>query len=301
MNENSSKWLYLVVLALIWGSSFILIKKALVGLTPIQLGALRVLVAGVFLLAVWHKHLGLIHKRHWKWVGLAGFIGTFFPAFCFAIAQTEIDSTISSVLNTTTPIMTLIVGFVLFKITFSLKQFIGVIIGLLGCFLLIWVGAEVNSNQNYQYVLYVFLATFGYAMNVNILKSKLPDLTPTAITVGSFAAITPVSLVVLLFSGFLSRPDLATPIVVQSLGALVVLAIFSSALALLLFNKLIKMTTAVFSSSVTYLIPVVAIFWGVIDGESLSFLQVVAIGVILSGVLLANSPKKTPPEFTGGV
>jgi drug/metabolite transporter (DMT)-like permease len=301
MNAKTSKWLYLAVLALIWGSSFILIKKSLIGLTPIQLGALRVLVAGIFLLLIWHKHLRYIQRHHWKWVALAGFIGTFFPAFCFAIAQTEIDSTISSVLNTTTPIMTLLFGYVLFKITFTLKQFVGVIIGLLGCFLLIWVGAEVNPNQNYQYVLYVFLATFGYAMNVNILKSKLPDLTPTAITVGSFAAITPISLVVLVCSGFWNRSDLATPVVMQSLGALVVLAIFSSALALLLFNKLIKMTTAVFSSSVTYLIPVVAIFWGIIDGESLSFFQVVAIGVILSGVLLANSTKKTPPEFSGGV
>src|SRR5690606_9832336 len=135
-------------------------------------------------------------------------------------------------------------------------------------------------------------ATFGYAMNVNILKSKLPDLTPTAITVGSFAAITPISLVVLVCSGFWNRSDLATPVVMQSLGALVVLAIFSSALALLLFNKLIKMTTAVFSSSVTYLIPVVAIFWGVVDGEKLSFSQLMAMCLIYCGVVLTGIQKR---------
>ncbi|HLU50564.1 MAG TPA: EamA family transporter [Flavobacteriaceae bacterium] len=292
MEKPSLKWLYLFVLALIWGSSFILIKKSLIGLTPLQLGALRVFVAGLFLIGFWSKHLRAIRQRHWKWVILAGFIGTFFPAFCFAYAQTQIDSAITSILNATTPIMTLIFGLLLFKISFSLRQFVGVAIGLVGCLLLIWQSAEVNPHQNYLFVIFIFLATFGYAMNVNILKSKLTDLSPTAITAGSFLAITPAALIVLLFSGFFGRNDLSSPVVLQSVGALVVLAIFSSALALLLFNKLIKMTSAVFSSSVTYLIPTVAIFWGVVDGEKLSFSQLMAMCLIYFGVVLTGIQKR---------
>lgn len=292
MQNNSTKWWYLIILALVWGSSFILIKKSLIALTPIQLGAFRVFIAGLFLIAIGFKHLKAIKKHHIKWLITAGFIGTFFPAFCFAYAQTEIDSAITSILNATTPIMTLLFGLLLFKVGFTKRQILGVLIGLAGCFLLIWQGAEINTHQDYRYVFFIFIATWGYAMNVNILKSRLEDLPAITISTASFLAITIPAFVILLFSGFFTELNFSDTTVLLSIGAASILAICSSALALLLFNKLIKMTTAVFSASVTYLIPVVALAWGVFDGEKFMPSQIIAAFIILFGVILSNTNKR---------
>lgn len=292
MENNTAKWWYLVILAIVWGSSFILIKKSLIALTPIQLGAFRVFISGVFLIIIGFKHLKVIRKHHWKWLITAGFLGTFFPAFCFAYAQTEIDSAVTSILNATTPIMTLIFGLLFFKVGFSARQIIGVLIGLTGCFLLIWQGAEINAHQDYRYVLFIFIATWGYAMNVNILKSRLEDLPSVTISTASFLAITFPAFIILLFSGFFTKLNFSDSTTLYSIGAATILAIFSSALALLLFNKLIKMTTAVFSASVTYLIPVIALVWGIFDGEKFMLSQIAAACIILFGVILSNTHKR---------
>ena len=170
MKIVDKKWLYLIVLSVVWGSSFILIKKALVGLTPLQLGALRTLFAAIFLLLIGFSYLKKIKKQQWKWIVISAFLGTFIPAFLFAFAETQIDSAVASILNSTTPIVTLILGAVLFKIVFSRNQLIGVIIGLVGSLLLIWSGADVNPNQNYWYSTLVLAASVCYALNVIILK-----------------------------------------------------------------------------------------------------------------------------------
>jgi drug/metabolite transporter (DMT)-like permease len=292
MENTNIKWFYLIILSIIWGSSFILIKKALVGLTPMQVGSLRIVIAGLFLFILGFNSLRKLTKYQWKWVALAGFLGTFFPAFFFAYAQTEIDSAITSILNATTPIMTLIFGAVLFSIGYTRRQLIGVIIGLMGCFFLIWQGAEINPGQNYWYVLFIFMATVGYAMNVNVIKTRLQELSPLGISAGSFFVIMIPAFFILVSTGFFSDKVLQDPATLTAVGYIALLAIFGSALALLVFNKLIQISTPVFSTSVTYTIPIVALMWGVIDGEKFSLLQVVAGGVILFGVILANSKKR---------
>ncbi len=292
MENTNIKWFYLIILSIIWGSSFILIKKALAGLTPMQVGSLRIVIAGLFLFILGFNRLRKLTKYQWKWVALAGFLGTFFPAFFFAYAQTEIDSAITSILNATTPIMTLIFGAVLFSIGYTRRQLIGVIIGLMGCLLLIWQGSEINPGQNYWYVLFIFMATVGYAMNVNVIKTRLQELSPLGISAGSFFVIMIPAFFILVSTGFFSEEVLQDPATLTAAGYIALLAIFGSALALLVFNKLIQISTPVFSTSVTYAIPIVALMWGVIDGEKFSLLQVVAGGVILFGVILANSKKR---------
>ncbi|MCB0444196.1 MAG: DMT family transporter, partial [Gelidibacter sp.] len=126
MKGINVKWLYLFILSLIWGTSFILIKKALLGLTPFQLGALRSIFTSVFLFIAGFKTIKTIEKRKWKWVVLSGFLGSFFPAFLFAIAETEIDSSIASILNSLTPLSTLLMGFAIFKIASTKRQMFGV-------------------------------------------------------------------------------------------------------------------------------------------------------------------------------
>jgi len=293
------KWLYLIVLSLVWGSSFILIKKALIGLTPLQLGALRTLFAAVFLFLIGFSKIKSIKKEKWKWIAISGFLGTFIPAFLFAFAETEIDSAVASILNSTTPIMTLILGAVLFGIVFSRNQLLGVIIGLAGSFLLIWSGAEVNPNQNYWYAILVLVASICYAINVNIIKRHLQDIPALGIAVGNFAVLIVPALIVLIFSGFFSEEVLTSPKVHTSLGFLVILAVVGTGIAKVIFNKLVQISTPVFSTSVTYLIPVVALIWGTMDGEQFSWYQLLAALLIVFGVYIANRKtraKKIPPK-----
>jgi drug/metabolite transporter (DMT)-like permease len=289
------KWLYLIILSIVWGSSFILIKKSLVGLTPLQLGALRTLFAAAFLLVLGFKQLRTIPKDKWKWIAISGFLGTFIPAFCFAFAETEIDSAVVSVLNSTVPIIALLLGVFIFGIGFTRNQLIGVIVGLLGSLLLIWSGATLNPNQNYWYSLLVIGASFCYGMNVNIIKKHLQDISALGIAVGNFIVLVIPAFIVLAFSGFFEQDILANDDVMTSLGYLVILAIVGTGVAKVLFNKLVQISTPVFATSVTYMIPIVALFWGLLDGEQFGISQIGAACLIIFGVYLANrkTPKKT--------
>ncbi len=289
------KWLYLIILSIVWGSSFILIKKSLVGLTPLQLGALRTLFAAVFLIAFGFKHIKNIPKDKWKWVAISAFLGTFIPAFLFAFAETEIDSAVVSVLNSTVPIISLLLGVFLFSIGFTRNQLLGVVVGLLGSLLLIWSGATLNPNQNYWYSLLVLVASFCYGMNVNIIKKHLQDISAFGIAVGNFIVLIIPAFAVLAFSGFFEQEIIANDKVMTSLGYLVILAVLGTGVAKVLFNKLVQISTPVFATSVTYLIPIVALFWGLIDGEQFGLAQIGAASLIIFGVYLANRKTQKKP------
>lgn len=288
MKHINPKWLYLFILSIIWGSSFILIKKSLIGLTPYQLGALRTIITGLFLFAVGFKSLKSINKSDWKWLIISGFLGSFFPAFLFAIAETEIDSAVASILNSLTPLNTILFGVAVFKITSTKKQVIGVIVGFIGTALLILKGADLNPHQNYLFAGYVLIATFCYAINVNIIKRYLQQVKPLTIATGNYAAIFFPALIILCVSGFFSDTTYNNPNFKMSMVYITILSFFGTALAKVLFNKLVQMSTAVFASSVTYVITIVALFWGVLDGESFSFIQVIASIIILIGVYLSQ-------------
>ena len=289
MKHINPKWLYLFILSIIWGSSFILIKKSLIGLTPYQLGALRTIITGLFLFAVGFKSLKSINKSDWKWLIISGFLGSFFPAFLFAIAETEIDSAVASILNSLTPLNTILFGVAVFKITSTKKQVIGVIVGFIGTALLILKGADLNPHQNYLFAGYVLIATFCYAINVNIIKRYLQQVKPLTIATGNYAAIFFPALIILCFTGFFSDTTYNNPNFKMSMAYITILSFFGTALAKVLFNKLVQMSTAVFASSVTYVITIVALFWGVLDGESFSFIQVIASIIILIGVYLSQN------------
>ena len=288
MKTLDKKWLYLSLLSVVWGSSFILIKKALIGLTPLQLGALRTLFAGIFLLIFGFSYLKKIRKPQWKWIAISALLGTFIPAFLFAFAETQIDSAVASILNATTPIVTLLLGAILFKIVFSKNQLIGVMAGLAGSLLLIWSGADVNPNQNYWYSTLVLAASVCYALNVNILKKYLQGLPAMAIAAGNFIVLVVPAFIVLLFSGFFSLTFKDNTVLHESLGYLLILAIVGTAMAKVMFNKLVQVSTPVFASSVTYTIPVMALLWGLLDGERFTLLQAGSAAFILFGVVLTN-------------
>ena len=294
MSDVNRRWMYLVVLSLIWGSSYILIKKGLVGFTAIQLWGVRVLMAGLILLAIGARSMRTIGRGQWKWVALSGLVGSFIPMFLFAWAETEIDSSIASILNSLVPLFTLFVGYALFRISFSVNQLAGVLVGLLGAGLLIYLGAEVNPGQNYWYSSGVVLASFCYAINANLIKSKLQSVSPMGIATGNFLFLILPALAVVIASGALSRPVRQGPHFWDSVGYIALLCVFGTAIAKVMFNRLIQISTPVFSVSVTYLIPVVGVVWGLLDGERFSAGQFGAAALILLGVYLVNKSKKAP-------
>lgn len=292
MKGNNIKWAYLVALSLIWGTSFILIKKSLLGLTAFQLGALRTIFTGVFLLLAGYRSLKTINKSQWKWIALSGFLGSFFPSFFFAIAETEIDSAVASILNSLVPLNTILLGFAVFKIASTKRQVLGVIIGFIGTAILILKGAELNPDQNYLFAGYVIASTIMYAANVNIIKRYLQEVKPLAIAAGNYAIIIIPAFLVLLFSNFFKAETVENPNFTSSIFYVVILSFFGTALAKVLFNKLVQISTPVFASSVTYLMPIVALIWGVLDGEGFSILQGLATVIILIGVFLSHKRKQ---------
>lgn len=289
MNSEQKRWFYLIILSIIWGSSFILMKKALITLTPIQVGALRIIFSALILFSVGFQSLFKITKKQWYYIIITALLGTFFPVFLFAYAIQNIDSSIISILNSLTPLNTLIAGTLFFGIPFLRKQFIGIIIGLIGAAILIFKGAALHPNQNYYFSLFIILASIGYSFNINILKKHLNDLSALAITTGNFLILIIPAIFILWKTNFIAIENIKNA--KEPLFYILLLSIFGTAMAKTLFNKLVQIASPIFSSSVTYLIPFVAIFWGVIDGEKLHVDQLFAGGLILLGIYLSNKGK----------
>ena len=287
-----NKWFYLAALSFIWGSSFILIKKGLVGLTAIELGSIRIIISAFVLVPFTFNRLKEITFKQWKWIIISAFVGSFFPAFLFAFAEQEIDSSVASILNSIVPLNTIIIGLVLFGIKSTKRQIIGVLLGFFGAYQLIISGINLNPDQNYFYSGLVIICSFLYAFNVNIIKKYLQELSAVAIATGHFIVILIPSIIVLLISDF-NFEKLQNPQTQISLFYVTLLAIFGTTLAKILFNKLINISSAVFASSVTYSMLIVSIFWGVMDGEKFSINQLFATIIIVIGILLTNKKSKS--------
>jgi drug/metabolite transporter (DMT)-like permease len=287
MSNKNLKWIYLLILSIIWGSSFILIKKGLVGLTDYQLGSLRIVLTSVFLFSVGYKSIRQIQKKHWIWIVISGFVSSFFPPFLFAMAQNHIDSAVASILNSLTPLATVVIGIIMFKISCTKSQILGILVGLAGALILILAGADFNPGQNYWYSTLIIVATIGYALNVNIIKKYLNDISALAVTTGNFIFIFLPALGILYFSGFFET-IFQNKEMQLSFMYVAILSLFGTAIAKVIFNKLVQIATPVFATSVTYTMPIVAVVWGVIDGEKFGLMQVVAATVIILGVYMSN-------------
>jgi drug/metabolite transporter (DMT)-like permease len=285
MFSKHLKWILLFVLALIWGSSFILIKRGLIGLTPYQLGSLRIIFATFFLLIIGLKSITTIPHGKWKYIALTAFIGTFMPVYLFSIAETEISSSITAVLNSLTPLGALVIGVFAFGLKVEKRQIFGVVIGLVGSVLLILNGAANNPDQDYRYALLVVFAAFCYSLNINLIKKHLSDVKPLAITTGNFMVLVVPALVVLFSSDFVSVVGQTE--VQHAMIYIAVLGIVGTGIANIIFFRLIQMSSPVFASSVTYMIPVVAFFWGILDQELFTPVQYVGAVIIFVGIYLS--------------
>jgi drug/metabolite transporter (DMT)-like permease len=280
------KWVILVMLALIWGSSFILIKRGLDGLDPFQLGSLRIIFCAVFLLIVGFKSLASIAQHQWKYIALTSLFGTFIPAYLFAIAETKVSSSICSILNSLTPLNTLILGAIAFGLNFRRNQVFGIIIGLLGTAVLILNGESQAVSEDYSYSGFVLIATICYATNVNLIKRYLSDVKPLSITTGNFLVMLIPAIVILFCTDFTGKVTLTETH--HAMFYVMILGIVGTGVANVIFYKLIQISSPIFASSVTYLIPIVACLWGILDNEMLTPLQFLGAFIILIGVYLAN-------------
>jgi drug/metabolite transporter (DMT)-like permease len=279
------KWILLLVLALIWGSSFILIKRGLIGLTPYQLGSLRIIFATIFLMSIGFRSLATIPRGKWKYIVFTAFVGTFMPVYLFAIAETEITSSITAVLNSLTPLGALIIGLLAFGLNVQRRQIFGVIIGLIGSVLLIINGAANNPEQNYWYALLVVFAAFCYSLNINLIKKYLSNVKPVAISAGNFIVLLLPALIVLFSTDFVV--DVQKNDVQHAMLYIVILGVVGTGIANIIYFKLIHMSSPIFASSVTYLIPVVAFFWGILDQELFTPIQYVGAVIIFIGIYLS--------------
>lgn len=290
------KWGTLVILSLIWGSSYILIKKGLTGLTPIQLGSLRVIVTTIIIAPIGYQKIKHIPKQKMKWVALSAFVGSFFPAYLFAFAETEISSSITAVMVSLTPLFTLLISVFVFGEELLKKQVFGVLIGFTGIIVLI--NNELfSSSFNILYIMFIVLAAFCYAINANVLKYKLSNIPALGIVFMSFLFMFIPAFIILCFSDFPFSDFTSDPLIIESIIYIVILALFGTAIAKVLYIKLLAISTPVFSVSTTYLMPVVAIFWGLLDGEEFKLTQFTGTAIILLGVYLVTkkkAPKKMP-------
>ncbi len=280
----------LLVLAFVWGSSFILMKIGLKSFSSDQAAALRILLASLVLLPISIKQLKNLQRKDLKSLLIAGFIGSFFPAFLFMKAEMRIDSALAGMLNSLTPVFTLLIGFLFHRTAFRSMQIVGLALGLVGAIGLILAGEGFSLGTINSYALYIVLATSFYAININQVKSNLAHLTGVQVTSLSFLFIGPVALIYLFTTDF--APVIANPEWPVHLLALAALGIIGTALAMLLMNSLIRYSSAVTASSVTYVIPVFAIMWGIVYGEKVTLLHLICMALILAGVYIINWRKR---------
>ncbi|MEM6720837.1 MAG: EamA family transporter [Bacteroidota bacterium] len=291
MDHAKLKWIYLILLSIIWGSSFILIEQAIKGLDFVQVGALRISVTAVFLFPLGLQKVKTIRRSEWKWIFWTAMAGSLFPVFLFALAQEQLDSGVTSMLNSLTPLHTVVFGMLLFGVAVSKRQILGVLIGLIGALVLIIAGANFHESQNYWFSIFVMFATIGYGLNVNMIKKYLNHVNALAIVTGNFVIIIIPALIILYFTGFFADVWHSKDMQV-ALGYVVILSFFGTAIAKVIYSRLVQISSPVFASSVTYTMPIVAIFWGVLAGEKLSVYQLLGGLIILVGVYLVNKNKK---------
>ncbi|MFO0415112.1 MAG: DMT family transporter [Bacteroidota bacterium] len=284
------KWILYIILCLIWGSSFILMKEGLISLTPFEVAAIRMLSAGLVLIPFAYRSFREITKKQRHYSILTGILGSYLPAIFFCIAQTKIDSALAGMLNALTPLFVLLIGAAFFKLPLIKGKLIGILIGFAGMIILFLKQTGSFQFEEMPFLLIVVLATICYGVNVNIANRHLQGVRPLAIASVAFTFLIPLSLLLLYTEGFFSHV-LTDNKFLLSIASASFLGITGTALATVLFYMLMKRAGPLFSSMVTYGIPFVAVGWGFIYGEEITVLQIIGLFIILTGVYVVNSVK----------
>lgn len=285
-------WIMLSVLVVIWGSSFILIKRGVEVYSSVEVGTIRIMVAFLVLFPFALKRINKISRKKLMIITITGFIGTGLPAFLFAKAQTQIDSSLAGILNSLTPLFTLVLGLMFFRQKTRWVNVIGVLLGLIGAIGLIYSTSDGSFEFHFSFAIYAIIATMLYAVQSNMVKYYLNDVpTLTIASLGFFFIGFPATIVLFFFTDF---PVLIVehPNGMSAFLYVALLGFLASAVAIIIYNRLVQITNAVFATSVTYFVPILALFWGILDGEKFPIPAFLFAGVILIGVVLVNLRKK---------
>lgn len=288
ISEDLRNWLVLIALSLVWGTSFILIKKSLIAFSAMQVACLRMSFSAIAFLPLVGWHWSRIDWSKLRYLIIVGLTGTALPAIFFSTAQTQISSSLTGILNSLTPLFTLILGAVFFKTKVGWAKVVGVILGLIGAGILILMSRSSAVEGNIWYALLVVLASLCYGTSSNVVGNYLKDMSALIISAASFGLVGIPGLIYLLagtdFIYRMGHVDYAWP----ALGYVSLLALVGTVAASVLFFRLIQWTSPVFGSTVAYLIPIVALLWGVIDGEAIYFFHFIGMALILTGVYLSK-------------
>ncbi|MDB5264317.1 MAG: permease [Adhaeribacter sp.] len=275
-------------MSLVWGTSFILIKKGLTVFSSDELGSVRITIACLSLLPFALKNIKQVAPEKWKYIVTSGIFGNLFPAFLFAYAETKLASGLAGVLNSLTALFTLIIGAIFFQQKITGFRLAGILIGIAGTAILIWGGASRETGASHaSFGIYIVVATLMYGLSLNLIKHRLQGIPALTLASVALLSVGPLAFVYLCTTSFFYK--LAhVPGAYEALFYIALLAVFSTAIGLVLYNRLIHLTNTVFASSSTYLMPIVALLWGVLDGEQILFMHYMGMLVILAGVLMVN-------------
>lgn len=275
-----------IVLCIIWGSSFILMKEGITHLSAYQVATIRILSAGLVLLPVAIQQWKNIPLNKLGYVFLSGILGSFFPAYLFCLAETKIDSSLAGFLNSLTPVFTIFTGLLFFGQVFQLHKLVGVVIAIGGMLVLLFAKGSVNM-EFLSYASFALVATVLYGFNINLVGRHLQQISSLAVVAVSFALLLIPCVIILWATGYFSLP-LTQKGILYSSGASSVLGIMGTAVATILFYILIKRAGGLFASMVTYGIPFIALSWGMLAGEVINSWQIVALVIILCGVYITT-------------
>lgn len=287
IDSKLGHWIILIMLSIIWGSSFILIKRGLDAFSYEQVATLRIFIASIFLAVLGRKfYCNIPTKKLWP-LFLTGFIGNGIPPFLFSKAQTYIDSGIVGMLNVLTPLFTILIGILFYNLKVKIVNYLGIVLGIIGTIYLLLPQSEQLNDKTLYYCLIAIVGTACYGWSANIIKVHLEELNALQITTISFSFVGPWAGIYLFFSDFIKIMQ-SHPKALNSLIYIAMLAIMGSAIAVIAFNKLIKMTGPLFATSCTYIIPIIAIIWGICDKEIITMHHIIGFIIILAGVYIVN-------------
>lgn len=287
--DDLQNWLLLALLTLIWGTSYILIKKALLTFAPVQVAALRVSLSFVACIPFYAPALRAIPRSKYHHLLFLGVIGIGIPAFLFAYSQTRISSAVSGIINSLSPLFTVLTGLLIWRVHTPVMKLAGVLIGLAGAVVLVFGKSGFNMNGDMIYTILPVIATLFYGINSNYVKQHFSGTNPLYVTALSIGFIGIPAAIILFNTDFIER--IQGPTGLQGLGCVAGLAVFGTLAGWLIFYRLIQRRDPLFAASVTYLVPIVAIAWGLGDGETLNIYHGIGMVLILIGVYFVSRAK----------
>lgn len=283
----------LLGLAALWGASFLFVRMGAAEFGPVALAALRVIGAALFLmpLLALRGELGVL-RRHWRAIFVVGITNSALPFLLFAYPALSITAGLSVIFNAASPLFGALIAWLWLKDRLTLARIAGLAIGFAGVLWLAWDAASFKPGGSGWATLACVAATLFYGFSASLTKRHLNGVAPMAVAAGSQLA----AALVLALPAMLWWPSVAPS--GQAWLTMVLLAVFCTGVAYLLYFRLIAHIGPANAIAVTFLIPAFAVLWGwLLLDERIGVSMVAGCAVILLGTGLATGLLKWPHEW----